>query len=58
MAASEVEGAGSAHWLEERPQAASTAPAVTHAALAVGPSVSAPLAYSVSVNTVAQLRTG
>jgi chitinase len=48
---------GAASWLEEKPSV-STAPALTHAALVLGPSFAAPLAYSVNVNTVAQLRTG
>ena len=44
-------------WLEERPQT-SVAPSETHASLAVGPSFSGPIDYSVQLQTVAQLRQG
>jgi GH18 family chitinase len=51
----QAQAAGTAFWLNESP-AVSTAAALTHAALVLGPAFAAPINFSVSLNTVAQLR--
>jgi GH18 family chitinase len=50
-----VRSGGARFWLEEIP-AVSTAAALTHSALVLGPAFAAPIAFSVNVETAAQLR--
>jgi|GEM_PF-462824 len=51
----QVQSAGASFWLSESP-AVSTAAALTHSALVLGPAFAAPIAFTVSLNTAAQLR--
>ncbi|MBI3299878.1 MAG: fibronectin type III domain-containing protein [Elusimicrobia bacterium] len=51
----QVKTDGSMYWLEESPTP-SLAPEETHASMVVGPSFGVPLDFSVSLNTIAQLR--
>jgi hypothetical protein len=53
----QVESSGTQSWLDEAPEV-STGPSQSHASLVLGPSFSNALTFSVSLNTVAQLRQG
>ena len=53
----QVESSGSQSWLDESPQV-STSSSETHSSLVAGPAFSNALKFSLSLNTVAQLRQG
>ncbi|MGC2698162.1 MAG: hypothetical protein WA738_20425, partial [Candidatus Angelobacter sp.] len=53
----QVESNGTQSWLDEAPEV-STDSSQTHSSLVLGPSFSNALTFSVSLNTVAQLRQG
>lgn len=53
----QVESSGTRSWLDEAPEV-STDSSQTHSSLVLGPSFSNALTFSVSLNTVAQLRQG
>src|SRR5205085_10706971 len=53
----QVESNGTQSWLDESPKVGTTS-SETHSALVLGPSFSNALTFSVSLNTVAQLRRG
>jgi hypothetical protein len=53
----QMESNGPQTWLDENPAVATTS-GITHSSLVVGPSLSNALSFSVSLNTVAQLRQG